>query len=113
MSFLKDYNDPRWKEKQQRILNRDKKCFFCPLQYGPNVLMDVHHINYTKGLKIWECPDEDLVAVCRECHNKVEDAIRAMRALLFVSLDNAEAIVNFLNLLEAHPEAAHKLVVPP
>ena len=62
-----------WKEKRQKILNRDNnKCVYC----GKTHNLQVHHKYYSKypnGFRVypWNYPDDALITLCDECHKKV------------------------------------------
>ena len=62
-----------WREKRQKILNRDNnKCVYC----GKTHNLQVHHKYYSKypnGFRVypWNYPDDALITLCDECHKKV------------------------------------------
>lgn len=64
-----------WKEKRQKILNRDNnKCVYC----GKTHNLQVHHKYYSKypnGFRVypWNYPDDALITLCDECHKKVHN----------------------------------------
>ena len=55
-------NSPEWREKSRYILDRDKRCMIC-IQAKAT---DVHHLCYDR---LHNEAEEDLIAVCRPCHN--------------------------------------------
>lgn len=66
------YNSPKWRRKSKQILRRDKyQCQLCK-RYGRLVEAEiVHH-----KLELDEYPelaldDDNLVSVCKKCHNKL------------------------------------------
>lgn len=74
---LEDYsealNDVRWKLKAQYIKNRDSnKCTICASTNNLNV----HHRaylfikKYQSFLMPWNYPDNILITLCRDCHDK-------------------------------------------
>ena len=68
-----DYIDVRWMELRNRALIRDGyKCQACS---GVNALQ-VHHVKYVKGGKIWDSPLKDLVTLCCECHKKIHGILK-------------------------------------
>lgn len=64
-----------WREKRQKILNRDNnKCVYC----GETHNLQVHHKYYSKypnGFRVypWNYPDDALITLCDECHKKVHN----------------------------------------
>lgn len=60
--------DERWKNKRIEVL--EAKGYIC-LCCGEREGLEVHHTYYKFGKKPWEYPTEDLVVLCRKCHNKV------------------------------------------
>lgn len=62
-----------WKAKRESILQRDKhKCVFC----GSTQDLQVHHKYYSKYpngkmVKPWNYPDNALITLCKDCHNKI------------------------------------------
>ena len=70
------YNDKRWETKRQTILRRDEYlCRECG-RYGKRVdAKHVHHI-----IPLDERPDlklesDNLISLCRECHNAMHDRV--------------------------------------
>lgn len=63
-SYTEKLRDPRWIEKRNEILKRDKwKCTECGRDDGE---LNVHHKKYTG--EPWEAPNEDLTTLCLTCH---------------------------------------------
>lgn len=68
------YNSPRWRRKQKAILRRDHyQCQLCKRYGRISEASIVHH-----KLELAEYPelamdDDNLVSVCRKCHNKLHD----------------------------------------
>lgn len=64
-----------WREKRQKILNRDNnKCVYC----GDVHNLQVHHKYYSKypnGFRVypWNYPDDALITLCDRCHKKVHN----------------------------------------
>lgn len=57
--------DPRWKEKREDILRRNKGvCERC----GKRKASNVHHRYYTGSKDPWDYPNSALVALCAYCH---------------------------------------------
>ena len=83
-------NSPKWKAKRQMVLERDNfRCRKC----GTGKNLDVHHITYEH---IGNEPIDDLVTLCRECHESVHygdikkakfGLLKDVRELLFAVMD--------------------------
>lgn len=66
--YVELLKDPRWDKKRKQILRRDGcQCRKCHIQ---NVPIHVHHIYYIGTRKPWEAPDQYLISLCKECHDK-------------------------------------------
>ena len=77
-----DYSDVRWMELRNKALIRDGyKCQAC----GGVDSLQVHHVRYIKGGKIWDSPLHDLTTLCKECHKKVyailKDGLKAAKGI--------------------------------
>lgn len=75
----KDYKDPRWQAKRLRVMERDK--FSCRSCGDASKTLHVHHRSYEKGGRIWDTKDSDLVTLCEECHDSVEEMIKSLRMI--------------------------------
>jgi len=65
-TYLEQLKDPRWKEKREKIFQRDGyTCFSC----GSKENLRCHHKRYSG--KAWEAPDDDLQTLCQACHEKL------------------------------------------
>lgn len=75
LSYGEMLKDSRWREKREKILNRDGyKCRWC----GSGENLQVHHKYYSRypnGVKVepWNYPDDALITLCDKCHKKVHD----------------------------------------
>lgn len=71
--YKKLLQDPNWKAKRLKILNRDNYCCrYC----GSTKYLKVHHKYYSRypnGDKVmpWNYPDDALITLCWKCHNRV------------------------------------------
>ena len=70
MNRGKEYLDERWKERASQIRELDKhKCAMCG---ASGVVLDVHHLSYPPPpFHIWDSEDDELVTLCRFCHEVV------------------------------------------
>jgi 5-methylcytosine-specific restriction endonuclease McrA len=73
----KDYADPRWQRVRLRIMERDQ--FACKCCGDATSELQVHHLEYEKGKRIWESKDVDLITLCHNCHESVEMYVTLMR----------------------------------
>lgn len=67
MLYTEKLTDPRWQKKRLSILNRDN--WTCQACWDTKTTLNIHHRKYS-GLP-WDSPDEDLVTVCRHCHDLI------------------------------------------
>src|SRR5213594_693703 len=65
-SYSELLKDPRWQRRRLEILNRAN--FQCERCDADNRTLHVHHLLYHKGAKPWEYADDDLMALCEQCH---------------------------------------------
>lgn len=66
-NYKEQLADNRWLRKKTEILIRDNyTCQKC----GATSYLNVHHINYEKGKLAWEYPDDNLITLCRDCHER-------------------------------------------
>lgn len=62
--------DPQWLKRRSEIFElRGKKCMNCE----STVFLHIHHIGYT-GKYPWLAPDDDLICLCKACHNKAHSS---------------------------------------
>jgi 5-methylcytosine-specific restriction endonuclease McrA len=59
-----------WQRKRNKILIRAMNiCEYCK----KTECLEVHHLYYIIGNNIWDYPDNALIVLCRECHQKWHD----------------------------------------
>ena len=77
-SKKRDYlSSPEWKSKRLKVLERDgHKCRACGYKYR----LEVHHITYRN---LEQEPLNELLTVCRRCHQKIHDKYGVKRTGLF------------------------------
>jgi hypothetical protein len=89
-NWREKYNDSRWQKKSNKIRHRDgMKCMKCG---RTDAILTAHHLYYIYGNDPWDCPDDWLVTMCRECHDEeavakeyVKDIARVFRLNYFAS----------------------------
>lgn len=69
INFDEELSKNEWKEKRKKILKRDRfKCAICGCDYKT---LNIHHLKYFSDREYWDYPNELLVTVCRDCHQKI------------------------------------------
>ena len=71
MTYDEQLQDPRWFARRKQILERDDFCCQDCLRAGRYISLHVHHKSYVTGWMAWEYPDEYLITLCDECHEKI------------------------------------------
>ena len=72
MDRKQEYQDERWKERAAQIRELDNhKCAMCGAK---DVELHVHHLSYPPTpYHIWDSSDNELVTLCKDCHEKVHE----------------------------------------
>jgi len=60
---------PKWQRKRLKIFSRDN--WTCRTCGDTETTLHCHHKKYTYGNTPWEYPDEDLITLCKTCHDIV------------------------------------------
>jgi hypothetical protein len=70
MNRKEEYQDERWKERAAQIRELDKhKCAMCGAE---GVELQVHHLSYPPPpFHLWDAKDDELVTLCKKCHERV------------------------------------------
>lgn len=71
MEYKEQIKSPKWQKRRLEILQRDN--FTCQICGDTKSELNVHHLHYEKGKKIWEYPDSDLITLCQVCHEAEHD----------------------------------------
>lgn len=85
MTYEEQLNTNAWLVRRKEILERDNyACQDC--LRGKNYLsryieLHVHHKKYIDGLMAWEYPDELLITLCEDCHQKIHGIVEDRRSL--------------------------------
>lgn len=69
MDYKEQIKHPKWQKKRLEILSRDN--FTCQDCFDNESQLNVHHISYLKGAKIWEYENDMLLTLCNNCHNEM------------------------------------------
>ena len=73
MLYKEQLRHPLWQKKKAKILERDnytcqnKKC------NSTTKNLQVHHLDYLPSILAWEYPDDMLLTLCEDCHDKEKD----------------------------------------
>lgn len=66
----KELASPKWKKKREEVFERyGKQCVEC----GSTKNIQVHHLIYRKGHHLWEYNVNELIPLCKKCHQKIHD----------------------------------------
>ena len=67
---VKELASPKWKKKREEVFKRyGKQCVEC----GSTKNIQVHHLIYRKGHHLWEYNVDELIPLCKKCHQKIHD----------------------------------------
>lgn len=92
-----NYDDPRWKRKSWLAKERDNwTCQWCRRGRDADWL-HAHHLRYERDGEIWDSPLEDLLTLCRPCHDYLEAAKTAVCA----SACNGKYLADVVTLITA------------
>lgn len=93
--------DPRWQRRRLEILNRSD--FACESCGAKDKTLHVHHKLYRKKAMPWEYGDDELTALCSDCHEQTEHW-RTLLTEAIAKLDSGtlEMVVGFVEGTVAH-----------
>lgn len=72
MNYKQKLEDSRWLKKREEILERDGRQ--CQLFSWHTGILNVHHKYYEAGFEPWEYPNEAMITLCQDCHEKISVA---------------------------------------
>ena len=78
-----EYTSQKWRKKAEKIKRRDNyRCVWCA-RYGRAAPAEVvHHIKHVEEYPELAFEDENLVSLCKKCHNKAHpEKARAARGI--------------------------------
>lgn len=78
--FWQHYKDPRWQMRRLEVMQRFG--FSCAVCLRSDKELHVHHKHYVTGRKPWEYADDELLCVCKDCHEQYTELSREIRASL-------------------------------
>lgn len=84
--FLKtdSYGSGEWQSFTLSVRrSKGNACEMCRRSDG---ILQVHHLFYEHGRKLWDYDHQDLVLLCRPCHKAVHEQLQAFRRFVFGKL---------------------------
>ena len=67
ISYDEQLQDPRWLEFREKVFKaRGRVCEHC----GSIEVLQVHHPKYIHGKKAWEYSTDEVIVLCKKCHEK-------------------------------------------
>lgn len=91
--------DPRWQRVRLEVLRKyDFRCWQCG---SGDKTLHVHHRFYRRGAEPWDYdPDNELMALCKDCHTTAERRLDALRGLLGrASTEEIDIVIGLLKAL--------------
>jgi hypothetical protein len=73
---------PKWQKRRLEVL--DIFNFTCTQCRAGDLELHVHHKIYRTGAKPWEYDDIELTVICKPCHEKETERVRAIREAFFI-----------------------------
>jgi len=73
--------DPRWQKKRLEIMQRDD--WSCGICLDDSKTLNVHHKMYNSNLEPWEYPNEMLITLCDECHQREKGREKTEAELIY------------------------------
>lgn len=81
-SYPEQIKNPKWQRKRLEVFNRDN--FTCQRCGSSKKEIQVHHLVYHPGNKIWEYKDHELITLCKDCHkHESENLNPACKMLIY------------------------------
>ena len=71
MTYSEKLKSKEWKHKRKEILKRDD--FACQICGHKSKINEIHHTIYYPDTEPWDYCNDNLVTLCRECHQQEED----------------------------------------
>ena len=124
-SYTAKLGDPRWHAKRDSIMR--KRGVFCENCKRSGIVLQLHHNFYDRGKEPWEYDDSVFKVLCKACHERFTEALKAFRrdALPKYDIRSMEVITGAMSVaprgqktlqfayavawLAAHPDLAQTL----
>jgi hypothetical protein len=71
MNYSEKLSTHSWKQKRKEILLRDD--FTCQVCGHKDIKNEIHHSIYYPDTDPWHYPNDNLITLCRVCHQQEED----------------------------------------
>lgn len=85
---MRAYSNENWFNFSESVQRRDNcKCIKCGRSKG-EIVLQVHHKIYKKGVKPWEYPLSDCISLCKGCHAKQHNIIEPTEGWTLISIDD-------------------------
>ena len=84
MNYKEQLRDPRWQRVKSRIQMRDN--FKCQMCGDTTSFLNVHHLYYVSGKKVWEYDDETLITLCENCYKTAHETLPKIISLMSISI---------------------------
>jgi hypothetical protein len=110
-SYYELLRHPNWQRKRLEIMEREQ--FACQRCESTTKTLNVHHTYYEKGCKPWEYPDESLMCLCEDCHEKITGLMTKIhRELGRLSWGQIEQVYGYLQGIQLYNEENPTLDCP-
>lgn len=106
-TYQEKLRDPRWQKKRLRIFERDG--WACRDCHHEDKTLQVHHCHYSRGAP-WNTPDEFLLTVCEDCHERREEVETAMKESI-LRLFAASPIQKLIEVREAMSQGDRLMLI--
>lgn len=82
-TYAEKLHDPRWELFRQRAFRKHGlECRQCGEDKPATERNHVHHLRYINGREPWEYEIEDVMILCKECHDIIHNAEHAWRDVI-------------------------------
>ena len=116
MKYKEKLKNPKWQKKRLRIMERDS--FTCACCASRKNTLNVHHLYYLSNTDPWDYPDEALLTLCEECHQREEKMMPVELIKLNMAIKNScvpswivKILVNTFIPYIDKPEEAKRFIV--
>jgi len=93
-SVMKTYRDQRWIAFRNKVIARDNhRCTECGLGESDGKVLQVHHLEYIEGHRIWEVPLAYCVTLCKGCHAAEHGIIPPKTGWDYIGREDLEDLV--------------------
>jgi 5-methylcytosine-specific restriction endonuclease McrA len=106
-SYSEKLLDPRWQQMRLRVFERDKwKCVICG---DAKKTLHAHHpVYHPMSDGPWDYEDEQIITLCKDCHDNEHDALDIAKANLLLAVlklgvktsSDMEVFVDYLSILD-------------